>query len=87
LKEAENLNAGSVVWNREFPLSVAVGQEKMQAKDSTTEGRHDGIGMPSSPRPFAVVKKNNKQRKNKSYDQIIQPIRRASAPDENQNLN
>jgi hypothetical protein len=30
----------------------------MQPKHSTTEGRHDGIGIPSESGPFAVVNKN-----------------------------
>jgi hypothetical protein len=40
--------------------------EKMQAKQSTTEGRHDGSGIPSSTRPFAAANKNkqNEERQN-----------------------
>src|SRR6185369_1748079 len=34
----------------------------MQTKHSTTEGCHDGIGIPSSTLPFAVANKNKKQK-------------------------
>jgi len=40
-----------------------VGQEKMQAKHSTTEGRHDEIEIPSATRPFAVANKNKQTNK------------------------
>ena len=41
----------------------------MQAQHSTTEGRHDGIGIPSATRPFAVVKnsKNKQNEMTKTY--------------------
>src|SRR2546427_12076751 len=35
----------------------------MKAKHSTTEGRHDGIGIPSATRPFAVANKNKQNKK------------------------
>jgi hypothetical protein len=35
----------------------------MQTKHSTTEGRHDGIGIPSATRPFAVANKNKQNEK------------------------
>ena len=35
-------------------------KQKMQTNQSTTEGRHDGIGIPSALRRFAVVNKNRK---------------------------
>jgi hypothetical protein len=38
-------------------------KQKMQAKHSTTEGRHDGIGIPSATRPFAVANKNKQNKK------------------------
>ena len=40
-------------------------REKMQAKHSTTECRHDGIGIPSATRPFAVVNKKQTKQKDK----------------------
>ena len=33
----------------------------MQTKQSTTEGRHDGIGIPFATRPSAVVKNQKNQ--------------------------
>src|SRR5207247_3346052 len=33
----------------------------MQAKQSTTEGRHYGIGIPFATRPFAVANKNKNE--------------------------
>jgi hypothetical protein len=47
----------------------------MQAQHSTTEGRCDGIGIPSSSRPFAVVKKTkNKQNKKTEPMKIIKNL-------------
>jgi len=38
-------------------------KEKMQPKHSTTECRHDGIGIPSATRLFAVANKNKQNKK------------------------
>src|SRR6266850_1497871 len=49
----------------------------MQAEHSTTEGRQDGIGIPSATRPFAVVKKTtNKERTNRMIKLFNPPIGR-----------
>jgi hypothetical protein len=46
-------------------------KQKMQAKHSTTEGRHDGIGIPSAIRPFAVANKNkNKEKQTKQRTEL-----------------
>jgi hypothetical protein len=50
----------------------------MQTKHSTTECRHDGVGIPSATRPFAVASKNKKQTKQKDStyeDNQKHPIR------------
>jgi hypothetical protein len=39
--------------------------EKMAAKRSTTEARHDGIGIPSAIPPFAVAYKNKHNERTK----------------------
>ncbi len=38
----------------------------MQANHSTTEGRQDGIGIPSATRPFAVANKKQRNETNKT---------------------
>jgi hypothetical protein len=45
-------------------------KQKMQAKQSTTEGRDDGIVIPSATRPFAVANKN-KTKTNKTKRQYL----------------
>src|SRR3989442_7188696 len=49
----------------------------MQTKQSTKEGRHDGIEIPSATRPFAVVKKTtNKERTNRMIKLFNQSVGR-----------
>ena len=45
-------------------------KQKMQAKHSTTKGRHDGIGIPSAIRPFAVVKETKNKERTNNENQI-----------------
>jgi hypothetical protein len=49
-------------------------KQKMQAKHSTTEGRHDGIGIPSATRPFAVVNKNKQTKQKTKHMKIIKHL-------------
>jgi hypothetical protein len=39
----------------------------VQTKHSTTEGPHDGIGIPASARPFVVANKNKNKQNERQY--------------------